>query len=140
MEEKKTFLGKIIQAILDVFKDNWVEFIKKLWKKVPSDIQDEVSTVINIVENIKNVADNQAFDLVVLATPFTWDDAALAFIRKLLTDILEKERLINVPPSQFTSGNLQSIATGLTVGLTGMSKGQASVTNEACYQNTIKLV
>ena len=38
----KTIVGKVIAAILTVFKSNWLTFIVKLWKKVPYELKIEL--------------------------------------------------------------------------------------------------
>lgn len=125
---KKTIVGKIIESILSAFKSNWIDWIVKIAKKVPKELQDELATIVEIVNVIKKMADSPIADIIVKATPAKWDDAAKVWLSEALGKWLEKYNDLS------DEGNIQSIATRLTQEATGMSYGQSAVTIEAKYQ------
>lgn len=125
---KKTIVGKIIESILSAFKSNWIDWIVKIAKKVPKELQDELATIVEIVNVIKKMADSPIADIIVKATPTKWDDAAKVWLSEALGRWLEKYNDLS------DDGNIQSIATRLTQEATGMSYGQSAVTIEAKYQ------
>lgn len=136
----KTIAGKVLQAIFSLFKENWVDFILKLWKKVPDEIKVELSTVVNIIERIKSFVDSPAVDLVTYAIPGDKDDKAVAFLRKALNEAISKLRLLDTPTSEYTASDLHNIGTLMTKEITGLSYGQSAVTIENAYQNLVKNV
>lgn len=136
MEEKKTIVGKILAAILSVFKENWREFITKLWKKIPVELKTELLNIVDIVNRIKNYVDSPAVDLITYAIPGDKDDKAVAWLRQKLADITSELNLLDKPTGQYSSTDLHSIATRLTQEVTGLPFGQAAITIENAYQNS----
>lgn len=135
MSEKKTLLGHVVEAILSVFKSNWIDFITKLWKKVPNEIKDKLIDIIHIVNRIKEYVDSPAVDLLTYAIPGSWDDEAIAWMRKTLQAITGELNIKDKPTSEYTSSDLHNIATLLTKELTGLSYGQSAITIENAFQN-----
>lgn len=126
----KTFLGKIIASILEVFKSNFPEFIKKIYNKIPDDLKFKLSAIVQVVENIKTFVDSPTADLITEIIPGDLDDDLKDWLRKVLPAILEKYKDIS------GAGYYHLVATELTSDLTGASFGQSAITIEAVYQNS----
>lgn len=129
MSEKKSWLGQIIADLLETFKSNWPKFVASLWPRVPKELQDKVSIVIRVVENIKNFVDSPAADFVTSVIPGDVDDKVKEWLRKVLADWKVKQDYILNDP-----GHLHLLATHLTSDLTGLSFGQSAITTEVAYQ------
>lgn len=136
----KTIAAKILQAVFSLFKENWLDFILKLWKKVPDEIKIELSTIVEIVERIKIYVDSPAVDLITFAIPGDKDDKAVAKSRLFLNETLSKLRLLDVPTEKYSASDLHNIGTLMTKQVTGLSYGQSAVTVENAYQNLVKNV
>lgn len=136
----KTIAGKLLQAVFSLFKENWVDFILKLWKKVPTEIKIELSAIVEAVERIKSYVDSPAVDLITYAIPGDKDDKAVAFLRNALNESISKLRLLDTPTSEYTASDLHNIGTLMTKEITGLSYGQSAVTIENAYQNLVKNV
>lgn len=130
--EKKTILGKVVEAILSVFKENWTEFISKLWGKIPGDLKDELLDVVGIVNTIKSFVDSPILDVLVKITPTQADDKALEWLREIFT----KLRLDSLNVSDLTKTDYHNIATLLTEKATGLPYGQSVITIENAYSNS----
>lgn len=139
MSERKTILGKVIAAILSAFKENWLNFLIKLWKKVPDDLKVTLANIVEIVERIKHFVDSPAVDLITEAIPGNADDAAVAWLRRLLGEVISKLNLLDRPTPEYTSSDLHNIATLLTQEVTGLSYGQSAITIENAFQNLKKV-
>lgn len=129
MSEQKTWLGQIIADLLETFKINWPKFVASLWPKVPKELQEKVSIVIRVVENIKNFVDSPAADFLTTVIPGDVDDKIKDWLRKVLVDFNVKDGYI-----LNDYGHLHLIATHLTSDLTGLSFGQSAITTEVAYQ------
>jgi len=130
MENQKSWLGQIIADLLEIFKKNWPKFVASLWPKVPKELQEKVSIVIRVVENIKNFVDSPAADFITSVVPGDVDDNIKVWLRKVLADWKVKQDYILNDP-----GHLHLLATHLTSDLTGLSFGQSAITTEVAYQN-----
>lgn len=126
----KTFLGKILASILEVFKSNFPEFIKKIYKKIPDELKVKLAAIVQVVENIKNFVDSPTADLITAIIPGDLDDDLKEWLRKVLPVILYKYKDISGP------GYYHLVATELTMKLTGASFGQSAITIETAYQNS----
>jgi len=135
MSDKHTILGKVVEAILSVFKSNWIDFIAKLWKKVPDELKVQLIDIVQIVNRIKTYVDSPAIDLITFAIPGDADDKAVAWLRKVLGQITSELRLLDIPTSEYSASDLHNIATRLTQEITGLKYGQAAVTIENAFQN-----
>jgi len=129
MENQKSWLGQIIADLLEHFKKNWPKFVSSLWPKVPKELQDKVSIVIRVVENIKKFVDSPAADFLTTVIPGDIDDKVKVWLRKVLSEWKVKEDYILNDP-----GHLHLLATHLTSDLTGLSFGQSAITTEVAYQ------
>lgn len=151
MEKDKTFFGELIQDLLSAFKRTFGDWIKKIWNRsVPDEIKPEVALIIDIVERIKTFVDGPQMDLLVWCIPGTWDDKALAWarergedytewLRKTLGAIMVEENLIDKPTTDYSRGDLQTIATEMTARTLDMPYGQAAITSEVGFQNLVRL-
>jgi hypothetical protein len=128
MSKKKTILGKVLEAILSIFKENWIGFVAKLWKKIPSDLQEKVLIAIKIVDNLKKFVDSEEADRLTAVIPGELDDALKDFLRKILKDYKISEYDLNFASHAHTT------ATIITQELTGLSFGQSALTTEVAYQ------
>jgi len=131
----KTLFGKALEAILSLFKENWFEFITKLWKKIPSELQEKLVDIVEIVERIKTYVDSPVVDFIASVIPGDKDDKIVSTLRAILRSIIEELKLIDTPSSELKATDLQSIATRLTQEVTGLPFGQAAITIENTYQN-----
>lgn len=130
----KTWLGKIIADLLEVFKTNWPKFVASLWPKVPKELQEKVSLVIQIVENVKAWVNSPTADFLVSVIPGDLDDDLLKFFRKWFNS---SEYAVVVGLEEFKSlsnEHAHLLATCLTKDLTGLSFGQSAITTEVAYQ------
>lgn len=127
--EKKTWLGKLIADLLETFKTKWPDFVASLWPRVPKELQEKVSIVIRVVENIKNFVDSPAADFITTVIPGDVDDKVKDWLRKVLSEWKVKQDYILNDP-----GHLHLLATHLTSDLTGLSFGQSAITTEVAYQ------
>jgi len=132
MSTKKTIFGKIIEAILSVFAENWQEFVGKLWRKVPTDLQDKVIIGVDVVNLFKNFVNSPTADIITAIIPGHYDDD----IKKWLREFLERIDLDKYMPDD--EGHLHLLATYINKEATGLSFGQASLTTEVAYQSTVK--
>lgn len=132
MSEKKTILGKVVEAILSIFKENWMDFVKKLWRKIPEDLKEELNNIVGIVNFIKEQVDSPVLDVLVGLSKTDIDDKALAWLREILNDL----RLADLKTSDLTKTDYHNIGTLLTEKSTGVSYGQAVITIENAYQNS----
>lgn len=137
MSTEKTFIGKILAAILSAFKENWFSFAKKTWGKVPDELKEKVSIGVLIVENIKKFVDSPIADLITSIIPGNLDDNLKDYLRVLLPEILSKYNELN-DSKEYSSKTLHNIATDITHSLTDMSYGQSALTTEIAYQAIIK--
>lgn len=135
----KTIVGKVIAAILTVFKSNWLTFIVKLWKKVPDELKIELVKIVDIVERIKSFVDSPGIDLLTAVIPGNADDEIVSWLREKLADIISGLNLLDKHSSEYTSSDLHNIATLLTMEVTGLSYGQSAITIENAFQNTKKI-
>jgi len=131
----KTLFGKAIEAILSLFKENWFDFITKLWKKIPKELQEKLVDIVEIVERIKTYVDSPVVDFIASVIPGDKDDKIISTLRAILRSIIEELKLIDTPSSELKATDLQSIATRLTQEVTGLPFGQAAITIENTYQN-----
>lgn len=131
----KTVAGKVIEAILSVFKENWLSFITKLWKKIPEELKEKLIEIVEIVERVKTYVDSPAVDLITAAIPGKADDEAVKWLRAILRTLTAELNLLDKPTSEYSATDLQSLATRLTQEVTGMPFGQSAITIENCYQN-----
>lgn len=139
MSERKTILGKVIVAILSIFKENWLNFLIKLWKKVPDELKVTLSNIVDIVERIKTFIDSPGIDLITEAIPGNADDEAVKWLRKTLGDVISRLKLLDKPTSEYSSSDLHNIATLMTQEVTGLSYGQSAITIENAFQNLKKI-
>lgn len=140
MEEKKTFFGKLLQGLLEIFKNNWQEWVRKLWnKQVPDEIKPEVTLIVEIVERIKTFVDGPGMDLVTWIIPGNDDDEGVAFLRTIFRSTTAEYGLTEKPTSEYKRGDLQTIATEMTSQYLDMPYGQAAITVEGGFQNLVKL-
>ncbi|WP_348620204.1 hypothetical protein [Pedobacter lusitanus] len=138
MAKEKTFIGKILAAVFSVFKENYKDFLVKLWNKIPTEIKPQLIDIVQIIERIKSYVDSPAVDLITFAIPGDKDDKAVAWLRLKLNDLINELKLHDVKPGEYKKTDLQPLATRLTQEVTGMSYGQSAITIENAYQNTIK--
>jgi len=131
MGKPQNFLRLIVHKILELFIRNWEGFFIKVWKKVPSKLQDELKMIVKVVENIKRVVDSPVADVITAIIPGEADDRMKEWLREVLPKILEKYYWIE----KSNPDTFHNIATNLTKELTGMSYGQSAVTIEMAYQN-----
>lgn len=133
-EEKKTWLGRLIQSILDVFATKWPDFVTSLWRKVPEELKEKLNLVVEVVNNIKKFVDSPTADLITDIIPGEIDDHLKDWLRKVLPIILDKYNVVNQTVLNPEESHL--IATELTKELTGLSFGQSALTIEVAYQNS----
>ena len=133
MEEKKTWLGKILIGIISIFISNWPKFVANLWPKVPKELQEKVSIVIKVVENIKNFVDSPLADLIVLAIPGDADEEIRKKLSELLEQVLHRWNETGIE-DKINPVYLHGLGATLTSELTGMSFGQSAITTEVAYQ------
>lgn len=133
MSEKKTWIGKVLAAIIEVFASNWQSFVAKLWKKVPDELQEKVSLAVKIVEAIKVWVESPTADILTAIIPGDLDDKLKDWLRLILPVILEKYNVVN--QSKLAPEASHIIATNITQELTDLSFGQAALTTEVAYQN-----
>jgi len=131
----KTLFGKALEAILSLFKENWFEFITKLWKKIPSELQEKLVDIVEIVERIKTYVDSPVVDFIASVIPGDKDDKVISTLRAILRTIIEELKLIDTPASELKPTDLHSIATRLTQEVTGLPFGQSAITIENAFQN-----
>jgi len=136
MSDKHTVLGKVVDAILSIFKSNWKTFVTKLWDKIPDELKTELLDIVGIVNKIKQYADSTIIDVITQVIPGDADDKAVAWAREQLTKIVQAEDIANKKISELTRGNYQTIASELTVAATGLDYGQAAISVENAYQNS----
>ncbi len=139
MSERKTILGKVIAAILSVFAENWLNFLIKLWKKVPTELKVELVKIVDIVERIKTFVDSPSLDMINAVIPGDADDETVKWLRDKLRDITIGLRLLDKPSTEYSASDLHNIATLLTMEVTGLSYGQSAITIENAFQNTKKI-
>jgi len=131
----KTLFGKALEAILSLFKENWFDFITKLWKKIPSELQEKLVDIVKIVERIKTYVDSPVVDFIASVIPGDKDDKIVSTLRAILRSIIEELKLIDTPASELKATDLHSIATRLTQEVTGLPFGQSAITIENAFQN-----
>jgi len=131
----KTVAGKVLQAILSVFKENWLSFITKLWKKVPEELKEKLIDIVEIIERVKTYVDSPVLDLITAAVPGQADDEAVRWLRAILRTVTTELNLLDKPTSEYSATDLQSLATRLTQEVTGLPFGQSAITIENAYAN-----
>lgn len=124
----KTIFGKIIAAVLSVFKSNWPSFVAKLWKKVPDELKDKVAIGVEVVELFKKAVNSPTADLITAIIPGHYDDD----VKKWLRDLLERIDLDKYLPDD--PAHLHLLASHINTEATGLSFGQAALTTEVAYQ------
>lgn len=133
MSEQKTWLGRVIAGLLETFKANWPKFVASLWPKVPKELQEKVSLVVSIVENVKKFLDSPLSEVLVSVIPGDLDDKLKDKLSNLLGDLLHKwdETAIE---DKSNPVYLHGLGAKLTEGLTDLSFGQSALTTEVAYQ------
>jgi len=91
-------------------------------------IEQELENVVDIVNKIKQYADSPIADIIVKATPFTWDDAAKKWLSVFLTAVLDKYNSLKDAKA------LKEIAGKLAQRQTGLPLETASARVEETYQ------
>lgn len=134
MSQEKTWIGKILSAIISVFAENWQSFVQKLFKKIPDELKEKISIGILIVENIKKFIDSPVADILTAIIPGDLDDKIKDHLRLILPLILEKHNIIN--QTELKPEGAHIIATNINQELTGLSFGQTALTTEVVYQNS----
>lgn len=128
MSKPKTIFGKLIAAALSIFISKWPDFVSRLWRKVPDEIQDKITIGVRIVEGLKLFVDSPIADLVTMVIPGDLDDKVKGHLRAVLPVILEKWKSISGEASY------HGIATEINSELTGMPYGQSALTTEVAYR------
>jgi len=131
---EKSWLGKIIADLLEVFKTKWPKFVASLWPKVPKELQEKVSLVVMVVENVKKFIDSPLADLIVLAIPGDLDDKLRDKLSDLLKEALDRWDETGIE-DKTNPVYLHGLGATLTQGLTDLSFGQSALTIEVGYQN-----
>lgn len=132
--QKKTWLGSVLAAIISVFASNWESFTAKAYKKIPDELKEKVSLAVVIVENIKKFIDSPVADAITAIIPGTVDDQIKEKLRVFLPVLLDKYNALNQESLKPDASHI--IATEITQELTGLSFGQSALTTEVVYQNT----
>ncbi|KIO75564.1 hypothetical protein TH53_19690 [Pedobacter lusitanus] len=101
MAKEKTFIGKILAAVFSVFKENYKDFLVKLWNKIPTEIKPQLIDIVQIIERIKSYVDSPAVDLITFAIPGDKDDKAVAWLRLKLNDLINELKLHDVKPGEY---------------------------------------
>lgn len=130
MENKKTVIGKVLEAIFSVFKSNWQKFANSLYKKIPKELQDKFSVGVLVVQKLKEFIDSPVADMITAIIPSTVDDEIKNWLRLVLPKILEQYGNVTKDPKTF-----HNIATDINKELTGLPYGQVALTTEVVYQN-----
>lgn len=128
----KTIVGKLIESILDVFKSNFPDFVKAIWKKVPDKLQDQIGIIIDVVEHIDKFVQSPVADVLTSIIPGHADDRLKEILRVALPVLLERYKELH-------DVDKHNIATMLVKEYTGSKFGQAAITAEVAYQNLKKL-
>lgn len=142
MSEKKTIVGKVIAAILSVFAENWLSFLIKLWKKVPTELKVELVKIVEIIECIKNLKGIQwTGDLIKAAVQGDDESIETTVYRNALKNAIVDLGLVDKVsnPNNYTSSDLHNIGTLMVMDILGLSYGQAAITIENAFQNTKKI-
>lgn len=131
-----------LKGVLSLFINNFPAFVEKLFKKIPEELKEQLSTVIAVVNGVKSFVDSPLSDVLVAIIPTTVDDKVKDWLEKRLPDILEKLKLINdgvislSEDKAIRGAQLRSISSVLTEELTGMPADQAAITAQVVYQNS----
>lgn len=134
MENQKSWLGKILAGIIELFASNWQSFAAKLFNKIPDELKEKISIGIIIVENIKKFIESPAADFVTAIIPGDLDDKIKEKLRFILPIIWEKYNIIS--QNKLKAEESHIIATTINKEITGLSFGQTALTTEVVYQNT----
>jgi len=125
----KTLVGKILQAVFDLFKSNWQSFAKKLFNKIPDDVVEKITIGIRIVQLFKKFIESPTADLVTAIIPGDLDDKIKEHLRKYLStwETLKDYDLT-------FDAHKHTLASQINSELTGLSFGQSALTTEVVYQ------
>jgi len=133
---KKTVLGKVLEAVFNLFKSNWPSFVAKLYDKVPDDVKAKVSIGIMIVENVKTWLGGDTAKFITHVIPGDLDEKtrleAIEVLKKILDitdDVIGQGQFIN-----FNGAPSHMMASDINKHLTGLSFGQSALTTEVVYQ------
>lgn len=132
MENQKSWLGKILASIIELFASNWESFAVKLFKKIPDELKEKISIGIVIVENIKKFIESPAADFLTAIIPGDLDDKIKDKLRFILPVIWERYNLANQTKLKAEASHI--IATNINKEITGLSFGQTALTTEVAYQ------
>jgi hypothetical protein len=133
MKTPKTIIGKVIAAVLDLFKSNYPQFVAKLWNKIPTDLHNNLILIINVVEEINTCINLPITDMITKLIPGTLDDNAVSWLRILLPKILENYHGIE----KLAGSDKRDIAIQLVKELTGSTTGQAVITAQVAYEKVL---
>lgn len=132
MTEKKTLVGKALEAIFSVFKDNWQSFVFVLFNKVPDDVKEKISVGIRVVELLKKFVDSPTADLVTAIIPGDLDDNVKVWLR----NFLPKLDNLNIDPNN--NAHKLNVATAINQELTGLPFDQTVLTTQVVYNGLKK--
>lgn len=124
----KTIVGKILAAILSVFKANWKSFAIKTADKVPNEVKEKLNIVIRVVNLFKQFVDSPTADIITAIIPGDVDDKIKEWLRERLKDYKLEEYQAD------SEGHLHLLASYLTQDMIEIPFGQAAFTIEAAYQ------
>lgn len=140
MSKEKTFFGAIIAGLLSIFKNNWKDWVKKLWnKQVPDEIKPEVTTIVEIIERVKTFVDGPGLDLITWAIPGDKDDKAVEWLRSIFRSTTAKYGLTEKKVEDYERGDLQTLASEMTAQYLGMPYGQAAITVQGAFENLVNI-
>lgn len=131
-----------LKGVLSLFINNFPAFVEKLFKKIPEELKEQLSTVIAVVNGVKSFVDSPLSDVLVAIIPSTIDDKVKDWLEKRLPEVLEKLNLINdgvislSEDKAIRGAQLRSVSSVLTEELTGMPADQAAITSQVVYQHS----
>jgi hypothetical protein len=66
-----------------------------LWNDMEDELQEAVALGVHAIEGVKKFLDDPAINSITALIPGTWDDAAVAWLRKILPELLKEADMVN---------------------------------------------
>lgn len=134
MSQKKTIAGKLIEWVIDLFKRNWASFVNKNYDKIPEDIKEKISIIIQVVNKVNEFAQSPIADVITNVIPGNVDDQFKEWLRKVLPIVLAKAGDVRIGSQR------AAITAELTKELTGMRLAQSMATSQFVYEKEFGLL
>lgn len=123
-----TTAGKILKALLSVFKRKFPKLIDKVYKEIPEDLKPQLHGIIKFVDKVNDAIQDPTFDVLVSLTKSPLDDKLLAILRNYLPTILKDAKGVKL-----SSIEKHNLASNLIGQYTDYDMAQSNITADVVW-------